>query len=142
MARNLFTDPNAPASLAPPRNPYPWPVNHSEEDGYGRTRALTILQPTAAAWKPVKPIRQQGAGSPRVLQLRGSIFDEDQHRTFLRFLALCTTQTVHFTHCEGGKFEVLLTRYEPTRQRVVKTPRGGTRLWRYALEMEVIAQLA
>lgn len=135
MSRDRFIDPATGSS-------YAWPRNHLVEEQGTRARKVTSLWPTAAGWQQVHPVRVGGADSPLVKRLSGTLADEHQHEAFLRFFRLCDSQTVHYQSCHGGRFEVLITDYTPTRRRVVRA-RGGANLIRtYTIDMEVVTQLA
>lgn len=129
--RNIFRDP------AGNRPDYPWHINHSEEETFGKRRNVESTAPTAG----VGLIVQQGADSPMVIKVSGTILHAAQHRQMVEWMALSRTQTVTFIDFAGDAYEVLLTAFEPTRHRAALNPRDPSiplHFWRYTLEMQVL----
>jgi hypothetical protein len=122
---------------------YTWEFNNSTVEAAPRARTIEHLQPTAAGWEQVTPVRQQGDSAPEIHRLAGTVFSASQHEAFMRFWRTCATQTIHFLPCDGGRYEVVVRAYEPTRRRVVKAARGDAlHVWDYTLEMEIVTQIA
>lgn len=119
-----------------------WEVNHEVVEAAIKRRNMGRLQPTAAGWTDVGPVRQQAPDGPELHRLTGLIATREQHEAFMRFWKICALRTVHYLPCTGGRQEVVIRSYEPTRRRVVRGPRGARlHIWRYTLEMEIITQI-
>lgn len=124
------------------RGTYAWPLNHDEEEGIERRRNIEHGAPTAGTGL----IRQQGAPSPILIKIAGTILTRAQHIEFLAWYQLCEEQTIEWWDFAGNKFEVVISFYTAPRKRVVKNPRGGSDVateapmntWRYQMEMEVV----
>lgn len=133
--RNKFID---PAGLRPT---YSWAVNHAEEDQLGRERQITNTPTTGG----VARVIQQGDEAPLVLGLSGSILHADQFRELREWFDLSRTQTIHFEDFAGDKYEVVITSFQPTRQRTALNPRDPSiplHWWKYELRMQVVNVLA
>lgn len=134
MARvaNQFQDPAGVKTL------YPWPVNHGEEEDFGRERPIEHSAPTSG----VGLIRQQGAETPLAYRIGGVIFHEAQYTEFWEWFELSRTQTIYFHDFAGDSYEVIVTAFKPTRHRTVRNPRDFANApyhyWRYTMEMEVV----
>jgi hypothetical protein len=133
---NVFVDPaNA--------EEYPWPINHNEEDTFGKTRSIDHTAPTARASDPgVGLVRQQSDDSPMVLKLKGTILDPTQEDAFIDWWTRSRQRTIFFRDFTNAEYEVIITAYEPQRIRCAQNARGGTR-WpyhyvNYTLTMEVL----
>jgi hypothetical protein len=133
MARtpNRFTDPWTGSY-------YDWPINHSEEEAFGKTRNIDHTAPTSG----LGLIRQQGDDTPMAVKLSGTIFHKAQHQAFIGWLEKSRTQTIYFRDFTGETFEVIVTAYQPTRQRTIRNPRDFANApyhyWHYTLEMDVV----
>lgn len=126
---------NTPDS--PTQNPYPFKVNHLEEDGFGKTRTISHTGTTAAN----RQVRQQAAPDPMTFTLTGSILHKSQHDQFIRFFNACDHNTVIFTDFEGNQYEVLIIDYTPTRKYTIRNPRDPSiplHYYSYTLKMEVV----
>lgn len=132
MARNIFSDPAG--SLAT----YNWTVNHDEETEQGKARQIDHGGNTASTGL----VRQQGDDGPVTLRYSGTMLDEAQVITTLKYFQACRTRTVRFTDFNGDAYEVLITSFAPKRQRVLRNSRDLTNaplhIWKYQIEMEVI----
>lgn len=135
LGRDSFVDPATGQE-------YLWHLNHSSEEAGQRTRRISVLKPTAIGWQQAAAIKQQGVSAPQLMRLAGAIFEPAQHEQFLRFWRLSEAQTVHFVHCSGERYEVLVRTYEPQRKGVVRSAGGLDHMWRYTIEMEVVARIA
>jgi hypothetical protein len=132
-ARNTFVDPMTGAT-------YAWHRNHLEEDANETTRRITTVTLTAAPWKTVRSIRMQGKRATCVKRYTGRISHPDQHAAFLLFWRISQERTVRFTHTEGDEYEVVVTKYEPTRIGVAESPNRLRHIWTYTLEMIVVEE--
>lgn len=136
MARNQLLDPAT-------GDTYTWEVNQSAVPQLVRHRNVETAQPTAAGWEHVAPVLTQGEETHKIQKLEGLIATQSQHEAFLNFWRICAERTVHFLPCTGGRYEVVIRSYNPTRKRVVKGPRGARlHVWDYEMSMEIVAQLA
>lgn len=118
---------------------YDWQVNHSEEEEFGRSRAIT----RAATTSGVGMVRQQGEDGPLVLKLRGKILHRAQYQEMWRWFQLSRTQTIWFLDFDANRYEVQITAFTP--KRVRKLANHGRdaantpwHYWEYGMEMEVI----
>lgn len=134
-AHNQFKDPRT-------GDVYTWQINHKEEQGAARLRAIAAQQPTMGRWKTVRSIRQQGTRQELIYKLSGTVPTLAQHLAFLHYLQLSISQTIYFIHAAGGTFECHLSSYEPQRKYLVQGPRGENYVWDYTLQLDVIAVLA
>lgn len=127
-----------------PRNgaTYSWPINHDEEEEFGKSRNIEHTAPTASTGL----VKQQGDESPLILRLNGKILEEAQLTAMKGWWSLCATQTIYFYDFAADHYEVIITAFRPKRKRTVRNPRGGTanplHYWEYTIEMEVIRVLA
>lgn len=132
MGRNIFTD---PASV---RAAYPWAINHSEEEEFGKERNITHGANTGGTGL----VKQQSDDSPLVFQFNGTILTEAQVIEMNAWWELCRTQTILFTDYAGDEYEVIITAFKPTRHRTVRNPRDPANAplwyWKYEIKMEVI----
>jgi hypothetical protein len=136
MARNQFID-------AATGDAYTWEVNHREVPSLVRSRSIEVEQPTAAGWEHVAPILTQGPEAHQLHRIEGLVANRAQHEAFLNFWRISAERTVHFLPCTGGRYEVVVRSYAPTRKSVVSGPRGAKlHVWNYELTMEIVAQLA
>lgn len=128
---NRFIDPAGNVAT------YDWPINHSQDGAFGKTRNISHGANTGGTGL----IKQQSDDSPMVMELDGTILEQDQYQAFWEWFALCEDQTIYFRDFTGEKMEVQITDFQPTRQRAVKNSRGGTDnptwYWHYTLKMEV-----
>lgn len=131
MARWTFTNPATGAT-------YPFPVNPSEEEEFGKRRNIEHSAPTSG----VGLIRQQGDDDPLVLKVKGTIFHRDQVVQMIAWQQLTRTQTIYLTDHAGDQYEILITAFLPQRQRTIRNPRDYANaplwFWKYSLEMEVL----
>jgi hypothetical protein len=132
MARNVFHD---PAGLVAD---YPWPINHTTEESFGKRRNITVTSPTAG----IGHILQQADDTPMVIKLGGTILTRAQHAAFAAWFERSRSRSVYFTDFAGDTYEVLIVAYEPTRQRTVRNPRDQANaplwFWRYTMELHVL----
>jgi len=132
MAQNIFRDPKTAES-------YAWRINHSEEtDATGKDRNVSYGGNTAGTGL----IAQQGSSTPMEFHFTGAILREEQHVTFVHWYHLCEDRTILFTDMAGDEYEVQMTVYNPTRQRTIKNPQGGSKAqlwyWKYEMVLRVI----
>lgn len=131
MSRNIFKNPSN-------GNEYSWPINHSEEDDFGKRRSIEH----GAKTNGTGLVRQQSDDGPIIIRLRGVIFHESQLQAMISWWKLCETQTIYFKDFQGNEYEVLITEFLPTRQRTIKNPRDFANapywFWRYEIAMEVV----
>lgn len=122
---------------------YPWPINHSEEESFGKTRTIDHTAPTARGSDPgVGLIRQQGDDTPLTWKYSGTILDPTQEDAFIDWWERSRQRTIFFRDFTGAEYEVIITGYEPKRIRCLVNRRGGDR-WpfhyvNYTLSMEVL----
>ncbi len=136
MARNQFLDPAT-------GDTYTWEVNQAEVPALVRHREVTNEQPTAAGYEHVSPVLTQGTETHQIHRLEGLVATQSQHEAFLNFWRISAERTVHFLPCTGGRYEVVVRAYNPTRKRVISGPRGARlHVWKYEMTMEIVAQLA
>lgn len=133
MPRDRLTNP-ANASF------YDFHINHDEESGGGRERAIEHTTTTAGTGL----VRQQGDKAPTIKRVSGSILHAVQYRRLWEYFELCDTQTVYFKSATGWEAEVTLTKFEPQEVRVEnrKDPSIPWHKWTYTLEMEVVRWIA
>lgn len=133
---NRFEDPSGTLGV------YNWHINHNEEQGSSKARAIEHTANTGLTGL----VRQQGAETPFVMQLKGTILQEVQHVKFLQFFEACSSRTIRYYDFNGDGYEVLITRYDHPRRRTVRNPRDPVdapmHVWDYTLEMEVITFLS
>lgn len=132
--RNRFTNP-ATGEF------YEWAVNHSTEDQFGRQREVTNVPTTGGAVR----VLQQGDEGPLVLSLTGTILHSDQFAQMRAFFDLARQQTIYFDDFAGDSYEVIITGFQPTRQRTVRNPRDPSipyHYWTYTINMQVVRVLA
>lgn len=114
---------------------YSFDINHNSESGSGQTRNIQRTAPTAG----VGFVRQQGDKSPDTFKLNGTILRQSQLDAMQSYYEACDNRTVFFTDVDGTEYEVLITRFDVTRIRAAKNPRGDLPYyWTYNLEMEKI----
>jgi hypothetical protein len=146
---NAFYDPslaNAPWNPANPgeANPYYWHMNHQEEEETGAIIGMERTAPVGG----VGLVRQQGEEEPMILRMTGTILDPLQDLAFKSWRSRCMSRTIRYQDFSGDEFEVVITRYQPRRERVMNNMRAtpGTPeslyIIRYTLEMDVIQVLA
>lgn len=133
---NRFTDPASGYY-------FDWTINHLTEDSFGKTRNFDHTAPTAHGSDPgIGLIRQQGSEGPMVIKLKGTILDPAQHVEFINWFGVCRRQSIYYRDFAGDQYEVIISVYSPTRERVGSNPRGGivapNHIWRYDMEMEVL----
>lgn len=134
---NQFIDPKPGG-----RTTYPWPINHSEEEEFGKRRNVENTATTDGTGL----VKQQADDSPLVIRLKGTILTKAQHDEFIAWWILCESQTIRFTDFNSNSFEVTITEYLPTKKRLARNPRDLAN-WphhkvEYTLEMQVISILA
>lgn len=131
--RNTFLDPRTGHS-------YTWQINHTEEEEGGVDRPTEVLGRTDGGY-----IVQQGAGGPLRLRMTGTILHQHQFDEFKNFVALCRTQTIHFTDFAGDSYEVVVTSWKPVRKRTLRNPRDSAirlHYWTYTMELQVVRVIA
>lgn len=130
--RNTFTDP------AGSRTTYEWQINHSDEDTFGKTRSVQHGANTLNTGL----VKQQSDDGPLTIKVRGTILHKAQIVEMIAWWRLCASRTIYFEDFAGDKYEVIITSFQPTRQRTIKNPRDFASapywFWKYELEMEVI----
>lgn len=133
MARNRFSDPNAV------RATYDWPVNHSDEEQFGKQRSL---EHGALTGDGGGLVAQQSDSQPLTLRWSGTIFHESQVTEMIAWWELCETQTVHISDFAGDSYEVTIVNFNPVRKRTIRNPRDFANApfwyWTYELDMEVV----
>jgi hypothetical protein len=128
--RNTFINPASGAA-------YEWPVNHSEEAQFGKTRTITTGGNTGHTGLAL----QQGDDAPMVIELTGTIFHQAQFDAFVEWFGLCTHQSVQFVDFAGDGYEVILTEFQPLRRRTLRNPRDPSiplHYWTYTMRMHVL----
>lgn len=126
-----------------PRNGevYDWHINHSEEAQFGKTRQINNGANTGYAGL----IMQQGDDEPMVLELSGTILHLAQHQAFVRWFAICRDQSIHFIDFAADRYVVIITAYNPVRQRTLSNPRDDSmrlHYYTYTLRMQVLEFIA
>lgn len=131
MSRNRFTNPDTNYT-------YDWLINFSEEDEFGKSRNIEH----GASTSDLGFVRQQSDDGPLIIRVRGTILTLAQFTEFKEWFALCRTQTINFRDFADDEYEVIITKFMPTRQRTIHNPRDFANIpyhyWKYELEMEVI----
>lgn len=134
MARNVFHNPATGET-------YPWPINHSEEQTFGKKRNLTSGAPTGHTGLTI----QQGDDDPMVLELSGTILTVAQYEQMIHWWALSAGSTIYFTDFAGDAYEVIITDFDALRQRTLRNPRDRSipyHYWTYTIRMQVVTILA
>lgn len=125
-----------------PRNgdEYAWPVNHTTEEAFGKARSYEHTSPTSG----VGLVRQQGDDQPLTLQLSGTILTRGQEAAFVNWFELSRTQSIYWVDWTGASYEVLITSYQPRRERVMLNPRdrGMDYIVRWSMQLEVLAVIS
>lgn len=132
--RDTFRDPTTGEA-------YPWPVNHSEESQFGKSRSISSGANTANTGLTI----QQGDDEPMVLELTGVIMHKAQHDQFVRWFAISQGHTIHYIDFAGDGYEVIITAFSPQRQRTLRNPRDRSiplHYWTYTLRMQVVTFLS
>lgn len=131
MARNQFIDPRGV------RPTYNWAINHSEEDNFGRSRNIEYTARTGEGL-----VMQQGDEPPVLIRIRGTILTKAQVQEMIAWYTLCKEQTIYFKDFAGDEYEVLITSFQPTRQRNVGNLRDQANApywhWTYEMQMDVV----
>lgn len=121
---------------------YDWPINHSDEDDFGRQRNVEMTASTGGQ----RLVMQQGDPEPLILRLRGTILTFAQHEMMWAWWVWSTYRTVEFHDFDGNQYEVQILAYKPTRVRVADNPRDRENaphhIWRYSIEMLVVNVLS
>jgi hypothetical protein len=120
---------------------YEWPINHSDETQFGRSRSITTGGNTGHTGLAL----QQGDDAPMVLELSGTILHQAQFNAFVQWFALCAHQSVHFQDFAGDRYEVIITDFLPLRKRTLRNPRDASiplHYWTYTLKMQVLGFVA
>jgi hypothetical protein len=120
---------------------YAWPINHSDEQEFGKTRQVASGAPTGHTGLTF----QQGADEPMELLLEGTILHRSQHQQMIRWWAICAGQSIYFTDFAGDAYEVIITDFNPVRKRTLHNPRDPSirlHYWTYTIRMQVIGILA
>lgn len=114
-------------------------INPNAQEPLEQQRNIERTAPTGG----VGFVRQQGDDSPPILQLSGTILSQSQRDMMQVYYNLSATQTIHFRDWVGNIYQVLVTGFNPKRERAAKNPRGGTEApthyWTYQLVMEIIS---
>jgi hypothetical protein len=134
MPRNQFYNPATGEG-------YPWPINHSDENSFGKARQVNTGANTANTGLTM----QQGDDEPMVIEVTGTILHSAQHAAMIRWFAISKQQTIYFTDYSGDSYEVVILAYQPTRQRTLGNPRDRTmpfHYYKYTLRMHVVRILA
>lgn len=130
--RNRFTD-AATGSF------YDWHVNHHSEQAFGRDRTIDHTANT----QNVGLVRQQGAKTPFVMNLGGTILHKAQHQAMWAYFELCEFRSIHFRDAMLDEYEVLITKFQPVRKPTAfnhNDPSIPYHYWTYeGLEMEVLS---
>jgi hypothetical protein len=117
---------------------YEWQVGHDEEASVGKTRNITHSGNTAGTGL----IRQQGEPAPLVLRYSGKILHLHQFEEMWRFYELCETQTIYYRDYFGEEFEVVITQFEPIREKTVSNKKDLTNMplhyYSYTIAMEIV----
>ena len=117
---------------------YDWPVNHDEEESFGKRRNIEHTA-SVSGWGLA---RQQGDDAPAVIRLSGKILHQAQVTQFDYWMAVTRYQTIHFRDFAGEEYEVIITAFEPKRVRTLFNPRDRVNAplwyWTYVMEMEVL----
>jgi hypothetical protein len=116
---------------------YAWPVNHTTEEQFGKQRNVEHTAPTSG----VGLVRQQGDDQPLILQLTGTILHRTQEAAFVEWFELSRLQSIYWTDWTGAEYEVIITGYQPRRERVLLNPRdrGMDYVVRWTMTLEVLA---
>ena len=120
---------------------YDWPINHSDENETARSRNIEHTAPTSGRGL----VRQQGDDSPLVFTFSGTILHAAQNARFVEWYELGRDQTVIFRDWTGAEYEVLITAYQPRRERVMWNPRDPDmrdHIIRWSMTLEVVQVLA
>jgi hypothetical protein len=120
---------------------YDWTVNHDEEESFGKTRNVEAT----ALLKGGGMVLQQADDGPLVITVSGTIFHVAQIQAFDWWMAWTKQQTIHFTDFAGDVYEVIITSFQPKRQRTLRNPRDPSAplwYWKYTLEMHVITVIS
>lgn len=117
---------------------YDWPVNHAEEESFGKSRNIDHTAPTSGQGL----IRQQGDDSPMGIRLSGTVFHKAQHQAFINWFNLSRTQTIYWRNFDLEEFEVIFTGYLPQKKRTLRNPRDFANApyhyWTYTMEFDVV----
>ena len=136
VVRNKFEDPSGSLPT------FNWDFNHSEEETTEKRRNVTYSSNTADTGL----VRQQADETPLRFSYSGKITKESDLIQFLKYWKACRDRTVRFTDFASDSYEVLITSFAPTRQRVMWNPRDQTNapyhIWTYKIEMDVVTILA
>jgi hypothetical protein len=118
---------------------YDFEINPDGMEPLEQQRNVERTAPTSG----VGFVRQQGSDSPAILTYTGKILSQDQRDQMQVYYNLSAGQTIHFRDWTGNVFQVLVTTFNPKRERTAKNPRGGTEAathyWSYTLSLEVIS---
>lgn len=121
-------------------NEYEWPINHKQEDEFGKRRNIEQTANTGNTGH----VRQQGSKSPLSLKLQGTILTRDFLFAMRLWFELCEDQTIEFHDYTGQQYEVIITAFNPTRVRGQnhKDPvYAPNHYWTYSIEMDVVRVL-
>lgn len=116
---------------------YEFAINHWTEQPDEQRRNVQRTAPTGGTGF----VRQQGDSSPRVLKYGGTIMTQAQYDAMQSYYEACNTRTVFFRNYQGVENEVLITAFSARQEPVLYNSRAPSlsHVWRYDLEMEVIA---
>lgn len=116
---------------------YEFAINHWTEQPDDQRRSIQRTAPTSGTGF----VRQQGDSSPQVLKYGGTIMTQAQKDAMQAYYEACNTRTVFFREYTGVEHEVVITGFSVTRVPVLWNSRDTSlkHIWRYDLEMEVIA---
>jgi hypothetical protein len=128
---NIFTNPVNNAT-------YSWPINHNEENEFGKSRQMGDGAPTSS----MGLIPQQGASTPMVLEWKGVILTKAHLLQMIFWYQLCESQTIYVSDAAGNKYEVLITDFTEQKKPAAFNPRDPTNApywtWDYTLTMRVV----
>lgn len=116
---------------------YDWLINHDEEEAFGRARNIEHT----ALLKGTGLVIQQADDGPLLIKVSGTIFHTSQIQAFDSWFARTRTETIHFRDFAGDVYEVIITAFQPKRQRTLRNPRDASAplwYWKYTMEMEVL----
>lgn len=117
---------------------YQLAVNHLEEDGLDYSRSMEKTAVTTGA----NFVLQQGQTTGGTLRYKGTILTAAQYTAMKAYYDACQNRTVFFTDFTGTEYEVIITRFNPSRHATVRNPRDSSipwHYWTYEIDMEVVS---
>lgn len=132
MARAAFTD---GGGIVNGGAIYEWPIGFEDEDPQKNDQNLDRTALTSGEGF----VRQQGAASPTVMSLKGWIRDPVQLAKMKEFYTASKLRTILFRDIDGTGHQVIITSFEPQRQRGRSGGTGLGYVWKYTIVMEVIS---